>query len=358
MLKVNEFLRKAKQIYAHAANKTCAIVIGNQSADLDSIASAISMSYYLTSQSQATTTTTYIPFINSTRAVIATKKECLFLFEQLAINFEQDLLFLSDWNPQKEVAELILVDHNELDEKQTSLDFQNLVTGIVDHHVDKGLFMQASPRIVDTSAGSNATLICDLMYKARLEFDSTFASLLLMPILSDTNNLTMRASQKDFEMVEYLQEIAQVDCAILYKKIEDLKFSSDQLEDTPVLLQKDYKQYAVNGKKWAMSSVTFCIQEFLQDETKLEDLFGFVEKNELFFYGLLSCFKDTSGQFKRDLWLVGNFREIFSLTDAKLTLVKKFEDKRLFCSLYDVAEVNLTRKYWQPVLETFLKSMQ
>ena len=62
MLKVGEFVRKAKQVYNQA--QKASIVIGNQSADLDSIASAISMSYYLTSVSQDMTT--YIPFINST----------------------------------------------------------------------------------------------------------------------------------------------------------------------------------------------------------------------------------------------------------------------------------------------------
>lgn len=354
MLKVNEFLRKTKNLYAQAHRAS--VVIGNQSADLDSIASAISMSYYLTSISQ--NMTIYIPFINSTRAIISTKKECLYFFKSLSIDFESDLLFLSDWCSNKDVDELILVDHNELDDKQKALNFSNLVTGIVDHHLDKGNFVSANPRIIDTSVGSNATLICDLIYKSKIKYDDTFSLLMLMPILSDTNNLKMRASQKEFEMVEYLQEMGRYDCDKIYKQIEELKFSNDLLEDTQILLQKDYKQYAVNGKNWGMSSVTFCIREWSNDEKNLEKMFNFMRENNLIFYGMLSCFKETkSDSFERDLLLVGNFKELEHFADPKLNLVKEFKDKSVYCALYDVAEVNLTRKHWQPILESFLKTI-
>jgi exopolyphosphatase len=358
MLKVGEFVRKAKQVYTQA--QKASVVIGNQSADLDSIASAISMSYYLTSVSQDMTT--YIPFINSSKAIISSKKECLYLFNSLSINFETDLLFMSDWSADKSIGELILVDHNELDDKQVALNFSNLVTGIVDHHLDKGEFSCADPRIVDTSVGSNITLICDLIYKSKIKFDKSFSLLMLMPILSDTNNLKMRASQKDFEMVEFLQEMGEHDCDKIYKQIEELKFSNDSLEDTKTILLKDYKQYAVNGKKWAMSSVTFCIRQWAHDETnsakKFEDTFSFMRENDLHFFGMLSCFKETNGEnFKRDLLLVGNFKELETFAHPKLNFVKSFKDKSCFCALYDVAEVNLTRKFWQPVLENFFKTI-
>jgi inorganic pyrophosphatase/exopolyphosphatase len=69
-MKVNAFIVKTRQLFNELAKHR--IVIGNQAADLDSIVSAISMSFFLTSTSQ--TTDSYLPVINSNRKVLQSKK--------------------------------------------------------------------------------------------------------------------------------------------------------------------------------------------------------------------------------------------------------------------------------------------
>lgn len=76
------------------------IVLGNQSADLDSIVSAISMSFYLTSVKKRD----FIPVINSTKEILKSKQDCMYLFDYFSINLD-DLVFLSECKP-KEIAEV------------------------------------------------------------------------------------------------------------------------------------------------------------------------------------------------------------------------------------------------------------
>ena len=89
------------------------------------------------------------------------------------------------WTTKKfYVFKVVLVDHNELDDKEKSMGLANLVTSIVDHHLDKNEFQQVNPRIIDTLAGSNATLISRLFYDSKVEIPESFATMLLFPILS------------------------------------------------------------------------------------------------------------------------------------------------------------------------------
>ena len=69
-MKVNAFISKTRQVFNELAKHR--IVIGNQAADLDSIVSAISMSFYLTSLTP--TVGCYLPVINSNRKVLKSKK--------------------------------------------------------------------------------------------------------------------------------------------------------------------------------------------------------------------------------------------------------------------------------------------
>jgi inorganic pyrophosphatase/exopolyphosphatase len=251
------------------------------------------------------------------------------------------------------------VDHNELDEHTKSLNVDKLVSGIVDHHIDKGHFATASPRIINTIIGSNTTQIAELIYTSNVDFDESFATMMLFPILSDTSNLTCRASQKDFEMVEYLSQFVDFDPVDIYKKIEDLKFSNQELEETAVLLKKDYKQYELKLKNWGMSSVTFYIRKWIESEPHISEVAEFMKEKDLYFFAMLSCYKHEN-EFKRDLVLFGS-KEFMSLFDQfspkGLVFTKAIEHEKSAARLYDVTELSLTRKYWQPVLEEFLKSI-
>ncbi len=87
-MKVNLFVKKARILFNELVQHS--IVLGNQSADLDSIVSAITMSFFLTDGK-----TQFIPVINSSKEILKSKQECMLLFNHFAINLD-DLVFLSE----------------------------------------------------------------------------------------------------------------------------------------------------------------------------------------------------------------------------------------------------------------------
>ena len=65
---VAEFVKASRLILK--TQKNCGIVIGNQAADLDSIASAIALAYYLSN----TSCSAFVPVMNTNKTVLSTKK--------------------------------------------------------------------------------------------------------------------------------------------------------------------------------------------------------------------------------------------------------------------------------------------
>ncbi|RMZ98222.1 exopolyphosphatase [Brachionus plicatilis] len=350
-MKVNTFLSKTKIVFDSLVQKR--VVIGNQSADLDSIVSSISMAFYLTSKVH--NSVPYVPIINSTKSLIKTKKECMFLFDYLSIDIERDLVFINEW--KKDIDDVILVDHNELDSKEKELEIEDKVSAIIDHHLDKKLFMNAEPRIVDTAVGSCSTLIANLFFQSNIQLDASFAAMMMFPILSDTNNLTCRASEQDKQIAQHLNTIAKIDPKWLYLQIEKFKFDISD-EDLITLLNKDYKQYVTNSSSWGMSSVNFSVHEWIQkSKDDLIKVKKFMQEKNLFFYAILSCYKNLS-EFKRDLILVGDKTLILNFEENMRDNVSSVE-KNEYCGLnyilYDVDQVSFTRKYFQPELEKIIK---
>jgi exopolyphosphatase len=88
-MKVDIFIKQSKLLF-NQLGKKLRIVIGNQSADLDSIVSAISLEFYL---NQVDAEKNFIPIINSSKSIIATKKPWVYLFQHLSFHLE-DLLFI------------------------------------------------------------------------------------------------------------------------------------------------------------------------------------------------------------------------------------------------------------------------
>lgn len=349
-MKVKSFLTKTKAVYDSFVQKR--VVIGNQSADLDSIVSSISMAFYLTTTMQDSVP--YVPIINSTKSLIKTKKECMFLLEYFSIDIERDLVFVNDW--KKDINEVILVDHNELDSKEKELGIEEKISAIIDHRFDKKLFLKSNPRLIDPKVGSCTSLIANLFFQSNLQLEQDFADMMLFPILSDTNNLTCRASELDIKMIQFLNIISKIDPKWLYSEIEKLKFDLTN-EDLITLLNKDYKHYETNNSEWGMSSVNFSINEWIKisndDFKKIKD---FMQEKNLFFYAILSCYKKLE-EFKRDLILIGD-KNLISNFERCLTknvsLIEKNNQNDLYYLLFNVDQVIFTRKYFQPELENII----
>jgi len=362
-MNVNLFVNKTRLVFNELSKHK--IVIGNQAADLDSIVSAICLSFYLNNNGK-NGSSEFIPVINSSRQILKSKRECMYLIDYFSINFN-DLVFINDLaENEKVVDDVTLVDHNELDEQEKLNGYENLCTRVIDHHLDRNNFLNANPRLIDTSVGSNASLIANLFKTNNLELNKSFASMLIFPILFDTNKLTTRASSLDHEMFQYLNSISQIDWDSIYLKLDEIRFSSnDENEETHVFLSKDYKQYAsCNDIKWAMSSVTCQVNGLVENSQRLNDIFTFMDEKNLDFFGILSIFKNESGGLSRDMGL-------FARNNKQINLIENLEEKKnsnlnllkinlandYAYSIYGVSHITLTRKYWQPYLDEYLKSI-
>ncbi|KAI8844791.1 hypothetical protein BC829DRAFT_342909, partial [Chytridium lagenaria] len=245
------FLKTAKALIASPQSTKITVVIGNEAADLDSMVSAISYAFL---KHKSKPDRSYIPVIHVPRKDFSIRTDCTFALSrafpvaengdvtsQLTFIDEIDLDSIPDLH-------LILTDHNRLAPSLSR--FSHLVTGILDHHKDEGLHLDASPRIVEP-VGSATSLVALEWRQSAQEVDNALATFMLSPILLDTINLEPkfgRSTQKDFEATDYLVsniEAARLDRSsllqALFDQLQNAKFdcSAQSNED---LLKKDYKE--------------------------------------------------------------------------------------------------------------------
>ncbi|KAJ2832313.1 Exopolyphosphatase [Coemansia furcata] len=255
------------------------LVLGNESADLDSMVSSLALAYAL-SQTQSPV----IPVINARREDLALRPDCAQLLkdELPALTFIDDIDLTG---LAQRPLDVWLVDHNAPASRQAFL--EPLVRGIVDHHADEGK-CQGALRQIETVAS------CTTLVAQRLKgmVDPTLAKLLLAPILLDSSNLSAaacRATPADVACVEWLSSLVQwthteatsLDAMSLdvggpdelYAALDKLKGQVSHLSAYD-LLRKDYKQWQVadaRGRPWALgiSSVGFPLKKWAKRDGPL-----------------------------------------------------------------------------------------
>ncbi|KAJ1970877.1 Exopolyphosphatase, partial [Dimargaris verticillata] len=163
------------QVMQGDGNHRLVVTMGNEAADLDSMATAITYSYWrhLAELSQSSTTV-FIPLINIPRDEFRLRPECERVIEQTAQIPSNDLVFINDppiealfsWVRSRaeddgsgDVASLgldiVLVDHAAPNREQKFL--EPFVRGVLDHHKEEHKFSNANPRWV-APVGSATTL--------------------------------------------------------------------------------------------------------------------------------------------------------------------------------------------------------
>ncbi|KAJ2237042.1 Exopolyphosphatase [Coemansia sp. RSA 1722] len=277
------------------------LVLGNESADLDSMASSISLAYTLTQAGEIPA----IPIINVNRSDLALRPDCGLLLSttlQASGASIQDLTFIDDFDLRSVVKhyepaenyvvpgelEVWLADHNAPASRQQYL--EPFVKGIVDHHVDEGRCLSAQTRIIDM-VGSCATLVGTMIREKEELIDPVLAKMILSPILVDTANLSptaMKATDKDRACVSWLfPQVQWSDVSVsadkdddapltldvqntteLYKTLDKLKGQVSHLSSRD-LLRKDYKQWQVSdlsGIVWnvGISSVGYRLKKWIK----------------------------------------------------------------------------------------------
>ena len=183
---VNEFLRRKE---THIADSPL-FVMGNESADLDSMVAAVAYAFFESHANQSCS----VPVINIPRNEFVFRAEAVWLFESLGIPHDR-LTFVDELDLgqfcKEGSAKLFLVDHNKLCPRQT--DLAPMVCGTVDHHVDEGLYSSTcTHRRVVRLCGSATTLVAEAFFESGAcssALTPALAKLLLAAILVDTVNL-------------------------------------------------------------------------------------------------------------------------------------------------------------------------
>ncbi len=171
------------------------LVFGHQNPDTDTIGSAIAVSYLLSEFS-----------IESEAVALGTPNE----ETAFALNYfklEEPRVIETAAN---EVDEVILVDHNEL--QQSVSDIKDVtIKAVIDHHrianfeTNDPLYYRAEP------VGSTATILSKVFTEYDVEIPPHIAGIMLSAIISDTLLLkSPTTTGEDFQAAEELAEIAQV----------------------------------------------------------------------------------------------------------------------------------------------------
>ncbi|KAF2198544.1 exopolyphosphatase-like protein [Delitschia confertaspora ATCC 74209] len=353
------FLVQAKAAIRTAIDKRqrIAFVIGNESADLDSLTCSILYAYV---QSMAPPrndfTPLYIPVTNIPRSGLQLRPEFLALFPHANIE-SQHIITLDDLPDMSviqsklppENTKWILVDHNAL-QGQLGKIYSDRVAGVIDHHEDENKVRKdtgSEPHVI-MKAGSCTSLVIencqaswDLLSTSAMSsgaahaqgdslsddsavvslWDAQVAQLGLASILIDTANLQSKdkTTEHDIRAVEYLEAkimtcprlSAQYTRDNFFKEIDSAKrdIGGLKLQD---ILRKDYKEWEQGKLRLGISSVVKPIA-FLQEKAGkeagsqslnkafLRALQKFAEVRNLDVYAVMTTSTSTEGQFQREL---------------------------------------------------------
>ncbi|KAM3512377.1 hypothetical protein MY11210_003943 [Beauveria gryllotalpidicola] len=245
-------------------------VVGNESADLDSLCSAVVLAYI---RSHIAPKRLHIPLSNLPRDDLALRNELGPVLAKADLEVS-DLITLSEL-PQEldpKDTEWVLVDHNVLTGNLKK--YESRVVGCIDHHVDeRAVSMQATPRVIET-CGSCMSLVVEHyadawrgLLNAKLPSIATkpvskdltqLAQVALAPVLIDTINLTntTKVRPEDLRAAKLLEtelmHDPNFDSKAYYDEVTAAKedLSKLSLHD---ILRKDYKEWENCGIKLGIS---------------------------------------------------------------------------------------------------------
>lgn len=333
------------------------LMLGNEAADLDSMASSIACGYLLYQQS---TGDTVLPVMPIPRADFKLRTEAVCVFREAGIPLDS-LVFFDEVEFDELMAAgagLFLLDHNRL---APTLEQYNLnVRALIDHHHDEGFFRNADPRIIQ-NVGSTASLVGAEYHRAGLEIPGEIATILAGAILLDTVNLDERAgrvTQTDIAVAENLFPLCFIGRDELFNKAQSEKFNVLGLS-TVDLLRKDFKEFQVGNLLYGISSMRLSIEEWEAMDADL--CLGFVHfaaarKLDV----LLSMNSFSAPHFARELIVYSKTKvthdslchhlQTLSLELAPYDFTGQPQEGKGFVSCYHQGNSSVSRKKLQPLL--------
>ncbi|GAW10687.1 hypothetical protein ANO14919_000220 [Xylariales sp. No.14919] len=354
-------------------------VVGNESADLDSLCSALLLAYFHTYappkkrgsvDGSLAASTLHIPICHLQRADLALRPEFAAVLRDADIQGE-DVFTLEDVLPQqdgnalsgKDVVDTegirpddtrwLLVDHNAMTGPLASR-FAARVIGCVDHHADEGAVPHdADPRVIEKS-GSCMSLVLEHSGAFRgsekgsrsaedAEIDAQLARVALAPILIDTLNLRDETKTTAHDEAAVALAEAQIgafpgegkgegkgyDRDAFFARLARLK--EDIVGMTPRdVFRKDYKEWGVGALRLGTSSVprgfAYLVREQARGEpgalvAALRDWGREKDggRGRMDLVVLLMGFQDAEGAFRRELL-------VWARSEAGVRAVRRFEE--------------------------------
>ncbi|KZZ95254.1 exopolyphosphatase [Moelleriella libera RCEF 2490] len=314
---------------------TLTFVVGNESADLDSLCSAVVYAFVRTHQAQAAQQqqqqhappppSLHIPLSNLSRDDLALRTEMTYVLRQAAGLRPSDLITLSDLPDHvlhggggrpESTTRWVLVDHNALTGPLAR--FSDQVVGCVDHHVDEGAVpAKASPRTIEPCGSCMSLIVAETRQQQQdaaaggAWHDAELAKLALAPILVDTTNLTSasKVRPKDTAAVSFLlgQLPPAFDATAYYDAITKVKedLSGLSLRD---IFRKDYKQWDQKlGVCCAVQNLEYVVSRAGDNGAVaafLEALAAWAREKDLDVVAVMTT-SHAGGQFHRDLLVWG-----------------------------------------------------
>jgi len=355
-MSISDYLLQAKSSFG--SDKNITIVIGNEAADLDSMASSVAYAYYLSLSG-----VNAIPVMNIPRNDFALRTEAVYLFGESSISSET-LLFLDDVDFD-EISDagnlaMVLVDHNVPGSGLAS--YEKSVKEILDHHVDEKKY--SAETVVDIRpVGSAATIVAErFILNNENEIDSNVGKLLLGTILLDTVNLDKeagRVTDDDTKIANKLIALTNLDQQILFDKLQFEKFNVSSLGSYD-LLRKDYKEWQLGDVKCGIGSVLMPAQDWIKKDPDLLSVFqDYAKDRSLDVLLVMNAYTDPDFVRNLGVFIPGSDLrkktiQFLESSDLGLEIMESEtsqESKEI--AFYYQGNLGISRKKLQPLLKDF-----
>ncbi len=150
--------------------------------------------------------------------------------------------------------ELILVDHNELNQAVRGADEVDIIE-VVDHHRIGNMTTQQPILFYNEPVGSTSTIVADCFFRYGLELSRGMAGLLLAGLVSDTLNLTSpTTTAKDEAVLRKLEPIANVNATQFTEKLFEMG-SVLTHQDASDAIAADCKEYQENERRFSVAQI-------------------------------------------------------------------------------------------------------
>ncbi|XP_052830300.1 protein prune homolog 2 isoform X2 [Octopus bimaculoides] len=365
---MESYLVQAQEDLAHLFDyKTVHVVLGNESADLDSVISSLVEAFYLSRTNKADDVL-IIPVINICRRDVHLRKTLHHVLKQQGTLCD-DLIYRDDVDLQKlhfhQKLKLTLVDQNILPLKDVSL--EDCVVSVIDHRPRERPESSGCEVNIE-QVGSCCTLIAEQIFNSHQPntIDEKVAALLFSTIIFDTINMSKdakRGTAKDEEILQRLENILpNCNRCDVFEQINIVRYDISGFTSLDIL-EMDLKVISKNDINIPMSSVTVPIEDLIKRDDFESSLYKLSELHDAKALVILCMVMLNKENVKRDLAVFSTFKPaldkivdvLCSSSEPSLQLERiPYESTNL--TIFSQKNIVIARKKVLPILKSLISN--